>query len=107
MEVGFVFLNSFVLHAAGESEISEVSCVMHKRLQMIRNKTITWARGGVETSGDKIWCDLRKELKGSNCGPPSQAWRRNATTETPGLSGPARPSRLFEAEEIKVFSLGG
>lgn len=38
------FSNSIVLQAAGESEIPEVSCVMHKRLQMIRNKTIT--RGG-------------------------------------------------------------
>lgn len=34
--------------------IPEVSCVMHKRLQMIRNKTITRARGGLETSGDEL-----------------------------------------------------
>lgn len=57
MEVGFVFSNSIVLHTAAELEIPEVSCVMHKRLQMIRNKTITQACSGVETSG-----------KWSNCG---------------------------------------
>lgn len=66
MEVGFVFSNSIVLHAAGVSEIPEVSCVMHKRLQMIGNKTITRARSGVETSGDKIRCDFGEERKGSN-----------------------------------------
>lgn len=47
VEVGFVFSNSIVLHRAGESEIPEVSCVMHKRLQMIRNKTISQACGGL------------------------------------------------------------
>lgn len=51
VEVGFVFSNSIVLRTAGESEIPEVSCLIHKRLQMIRNKTITQACSGVETSG--------------------------------------------------------
>lgn len=74
MEVGFVFSNSIVLHAAGESEIPEVSCVMHKRLQMIGTKTITRARGGVE-----IQCDLRKELKGSDSGGWSQHGRNRVT----------------------------
>lgn len=51
VEMGFVFSNSIVLHTAAELEIPEVSCVMHKRLQMTRNTTITQACRGVETSG--------------------------------------------------------
>lgn len=93
MEVGFVFSNSIVLHAAGVSEIPEVSCVMHKRLQMIGNKTITRARGGVETSGDKIWCNLGEERKGSNSGLAGKTLQQSgrAFQLLPGLRVSSKP----------------
>lgn len=57
VEVGFVFSNSIVLHAAGESEIPEVSCVMHKKTANDREQNNnTGARWG----RDLGWRDLAR-----------------------------------------------